>query len=102
MTSKELDEALARLKKANEKIAQIDKEYDRARAECQLLTYLSAKVDKARCKLDDARKKWHEADKQFDGEHTQLIDAQIAARNEWNDAEAHVKEIIRKLTRGEQ
>lgn len=98
MITKELDEALAWLKKAKEKVAQIDKEYDRARAECQLLTHLSAKVDKARCKLDEARKKWHEADKQFDGEHTQLIDAQIDARKEWNEAGAHVKEIIRKLT----
>lgn len=98
MISEELEDALARLKKACEKVAQIDKEYDHARAECQLLTQLSAKVNKARCKFDEARKKWHEADNQFDNEHTQLIDAQIDARNEWNEAGAHVKKLIRELT----
>lgn len=98
MTNDELNKALARLKKANEKVAQTDKEYDRARAEWKPLTQLSAQVDKAQRKLDEALEKWHEADNQFNGEHTQLIDAQIDARNEWNEAEAHVKEIIRKLT----
>ncbi|MFU0531741.1 hypothetical protein [Gardnerella vaginalis] len=98
MISKELDEALARLKKAKEKVSQIDKEYDHAKAECKLLTQLGAKVNKARCKLDEALEKWHEADNQFNNEHDQLIAAQIDARNEWNDAHARVKEIIRKLT----
>lgn len=54
MTNDELDEALARLKKANEKVAQTDKEYDRARAEWKPLTQLSAQVDKAQRKLDEA------------------------------------------------
>lgn len=98
MIKDELAEALARLKKAKEKVTQIDKEYDSARAECQLLTQLSAKVNKARRKLDEALEKWHEADNQFGNEHTQLIGAQIDARNEWNEASAHVKEIIHKLT----
>lgn len=98
MISKELNEALARLKKAKEKVAQIDKEYDRARAECQPLTYASTNVDKAKSKYKKALARWHELDKQFDDEHSWLIDAQIDARKEWNEAGARVKEIIRKLT----
>lgn len=98
MISKELDEALARFKKAKEKVTQIDKEYDSARAECQLLTQLGAEVNKARRKLDEALEKWHEADNQFDNEHTQLIGAQIDARNERNEADACVKKLIRELT----
>lgn len=98
MTSEELDKARARLKKAKEKVAQTDKEYDRARAEWKPLTQLSAQVNKAQRKLDEALEKWHEADNQFGNEHAQLIEAQIDARNEWNDAGARVREIIRNLT----
>lgn len=98
MITKELDEALARLKKAKEKVVQIDKEYDRARAECEPLTYASTNVDKAKSKYEKALARWHELDKQFDAKHAWLIEAQIDARKEWNEAGARVKEIIRKLT----
>lgn len=98
MRSKELDEALEKLKKADEKYTQLQKKYDRARAECEPLEHAQAVVDKAKRKYEEALGKWHELDKQFDDEHTQLIDATDDARNEWYEAKKHVSRIIRKLT----
>ena len=98
MSDKTLDKALARLKKADEKYTQLQKEYDSARAECQPLTHAQAVVDKAKRKYEEALDKWHELDKQFDDEHTQLIDAIDAARDEWWEEKQRVSGIIRKLT----
>lgn len=98
MTSTELDEALAQLKKADEKYTQLEKEYDSARAKYQPLTHAQAELDKAKRKHEEALEKWHGIDKQFDDEHSQLIDAIYDARNEWYKAKQHVNGIIRKLT----
>lgn len=98
MISKELDEALEKLKKADEKYTQLQKKYDCARAECEPLTYASTNVDKAKSKYEKALARWHELDKQFDDEHAWLIDATDVARNKWYEAKQHVSRIIRKLT----
>ncbi|MFU1803038.1 hypothetical protein ACMWD3_04935 [Gardnerella swidsinskii] len=98
MISTELDEALAQLKKADEKYTQLQKKYDHARAECQPLTYAEAELDKAKRKYEDALDKWHELDKQFDDEHAWLIDAIDDARNKWYEAKQRVTKIIRELT----
>lgn len=98
MISKELEDALEQLKKTDEKYTQLQKEYDSARAECQPLTHAQAVVDKAKRKYEEALDKWHELDKQFDDEHTQLIDAIDDARNEWWEEKQRVNGIIRKLT----
>lgn len=98
MIEAELDEALAQLKKEDEKYTQLQKKYDRARAECQPLTYASTNVDKAKSKYEKALARWHELDKQFDDEHSWLIDAIDDARNKWYEAKRHVNGIIRKLT----
>lgn len=98
MISKELDEALAQLKKEDEKYTQLQKKYDRARAECQPLTYASTNVDKAKSKYEKALARWHELDKQFDDEHSWLIDAIDDARDEWWEEKQRVNGIIRKLT----
>lgn len=98
MASKELDEALEKLKKADEKYTTLQKKYDRARAECEPLTYASTNVDKAKSKYEKALARWHELDKQFDDEHAWLIDAIDDARNKWYEAKQRVNGIIRKLT----
>lgn len=98
MINEILEDALAQLKKADKKYTQLQKEYDRARAECEPLTHAQAVVDKAKRKYEEALDKWHELDKQFDDEHTQLIDAIDAARDEWWKEKQRVNEIIRKLT----
>lgn len=98
MISKELDEALAQLKKEDEKYTQLQKKYDRARAECEPLTYASTNVDKAKSKYEKALARWHELDKQFDDEHSWLIDAIDDARNKWYEAKQRVNGIIRNLT----
>lgn len=98
MISKELDEALARLKKANKKVAQMKKERDSARAEWQPLKQISAEVKKIQLELNEALDKWHEVDNQFSNAHAQLFDAIIDARNERNEADACVKKLIRELT----
>lgn len=98
MTNEELDKALAQLKKEDEKFTQLQKEYDRARAECQPLTYASTNVDKAKSKYEKALARWHELDKQFDDEHAWLIDAIDDARNKWYEAKQRVNGIISKLT----
>lgn len=98
MISKELDEALEKLKKADEKYTQLQKKYDRARAECEPLEQAQAELDKAKRKHEEALEKWHGIDNQFDAAHTQLIDAICDARNKWYEAKQRVNEIIRKLT----
>lgn len=98
MISKELDEALEKLKKTDEKYTQLQKEYESAQAECQPLEHAQAVVDKAKRKYEEALDKWHELDKQFDDEHSQLIDAIDAARDEWWEEKQRVNGIIRKLT----
>ncbi|WP_421782647.1 hypothetical protein [Gardnerella sp. DNF01198P] len=98
MSNTELDKALAQLKKANEKHTRLQKEYDSARAKCELLTQLSAEIDKLKSKYEGTLAKWHELDKQFDDGHKQLIDAIDDALNEWYKAKQHVKKIIDKLT----
>jgi chromosome segregation ATPase len=98
MTNDELDEALAQLKKTDGKHAQLQKEYDSARAKCQPLTHAQAELDKAKSKYEDALDKWHELDKQFDDEHAWLIDAIDDACNKWYEAKQRVNGIIRKLT----
>lgn len=98
MRSKELEDALARLKKADEKYTTLQKEYDCAREECQTLTHAQAELDKANRKHEEALDKWHKLDKQFDDAHTQLIDAIDDARNAWYEAKQRVTKIIRKLT----
>lgn len=98
MRSKELDEALAQLKKADEKYTQLEKEYDSAREEWQPLTHAQAELDKAKRKHEEALEKWHKLDEQFDAAHTQLIDAIGDARNEWYEVKQRVNGIIRKLT----
>lgn len=98
MTSKELDEALAQLKKADEKYTQLGKEYDSAREECQPLKQARAKVDKTKSKYEEVLAKWGKLDKQFDDEHAQLIDAIKTARHEWYEVKQRVDEIISKLT----
>ncbi|RIY18545.1 hypothetical protein CJI54_06850, partial [Bifidobacteriaceae bacterium NR026] len=86
MTNDELDEALEKFKKADEKYTQLQKKYDRARAECEPLTYASTNVDKAKSKYEKALARWRELDEQFDVKHAWLIDATDAARNEWYEA----------------
>lgn len=98
MRSKELDEALEKLKKADEKYTQLQKKYDRARAEWQPLEQASAEVDKTTLEHEAALKKWRKLDEQFAAKHAQLIDATDDARNEWYEAKKHVSRIIRKLT----
>lgn len=98
MISKELDEALEKLKKADEKYTTLQKEYDRAREKWQPLEQAQAELDKAKRKHEEALEKWHGIDNQFDAAHTQLIDAIGGARNEWYEAKKHVSRIIRKLT----
>lgn len=97
MTSKELDEELEKLKKADEKYTTLQKEYDSARAECQPLEQAEAEVDKTKLEHEAALEKWHKLDKQFDDEHTQLIDAIDDARDEWWEEKQRVNGIIRKL-----
>lgn len=98
MTKDELDKALAQLKKEDEKYTQLQKKYDRAREEWQPLEQASTNVDKAKSKYEKALARWHELDKQFDDEHSWLIDAIDDARNKWWEEKQRVKEIIRKLT----
>ncbi|MFU0530305.1 hypothetical protein ACMZ7I_07115 [Gardnerella vaginalis] len=98
MSKDKLTEALARLKKANEKYTQLQKGYDSARAECQPLTHARAVLDKANRKHEEALDKWRELDKQFDDEHARLIYAIDEARDEWWKEKQRVNEIIRKLT----
>lgn len=54
MISKELEDALEQLKKTDEKYTQLQKKYDRARAECEPLTYADTNVDKAKSKARNA------------------------------------------------
>lgn len=98
MISKELDEALEKLKKADEKYTPLQKEYDRAREKWQPLEQADAKVHKTELEHDKALQEYRKLDKQFDDEHSQLIDAIDDARNEWYEAKKHVSRIIRKLT----
>lgn len=98
MISKELDEALEKLKKADEKYTTLQKEYDSARAKCQPLEQADAEVYKTELEHEAALKKWHKLDKQFDDEHAQLIDAIDDARDEWYEEKQRVKKIIDKLT----
>ena len=101
MSKNGLNKALARLKKANEKVAQMKKECDSVRAEWQPLTQISAEVKKIQLELNEALDKWHEVDAQFSNDHAQLFDAIIEARNERNEADACVKKLIRELTGAE-
>ena len=98
MISKELEDALEQLKKTDEKYTQLQKKYDRARAECEPLTDADTNVDKAKREYERALARWHELDKKFDIEHACLIDVVDDARNEWYEAKKHVSGIIRKLT----
>lgn len=98
MISKELDEALIQLKKENETYTQLQKEYDCAREKWQPLEQADAEVHKTELEHDKALKKWRKLDKQFDDEHSQLIDAIDDARDTWYEAKQRVKKIIDKLT----
>lgn len=98
MINEILEDALAQLKKADEKYTQLQKKYDRAREEWQPLEQADAEVHKTKSKYEKALARWHELDKQFDDEHAQLIDATDDARNEWYEAKQRVNGIIRKLT----
>lgn len=98
MISKELDEALEKLKKEDETYTQLQKEYDSARAKCQPLEQADAEVHKTELEHDKALKKYRKLDKQFDDEHSQLIDAIDDARDTWYEAKQRVTKIIRKLT----